>query len=225
VGIHYAEHNLVSIPESVDFESAAILGCRFATSFRALIDQAAIKPGQIIAVYGCGGVGLSCLLIAKAMKAQVVMIDLDSLKLKFATELGADYTMLGSGPSVSKQIVELTKGGVHISIDAVGKAGIVKSSLDSLRKGGKHIQIGLLDPDEQEIAIPFERIVANELQIVGSHGMQASRYIEMMDLITKGRLNPGLLVQQTISLEKSLSLLPNLNNDQLAGVTLINEFT
>ncbi len=224
VAIDYAENNLVSIPEEVSFQSAAILGCRFATSFRALVDQGGLQPGQLLAVYGCGGVGLSCIMIAKALNAQVIAVDVDPLKLSLAAEIGADQTVVSTDQPISQQIVDLSGGGVHLSVDAVGNTEIVKSSLNSLRKGGKHIQIGLLNPEKAGIVLPFDRIVANELQIVGSHGMQASRYKELMHMIIQGLLNPGKLVKQHVSLEDVLTILPQLDKSSSTGVTVINEF-
>lgn len=225
VAIDYAEQNLVALPDEVDFYAAAILGCRFATSFRALVDQANLRPGQTLAVYGCGGVGLSCVMIAKALQAKVIAIDVDQTKLNLATELGADKIILSTDRTSSEQVVDYTGGGVHISVDAVGDHEIVKSSLNSLRKGGIHIQIGLLAPQVAKIPIQFDRIVANELQIIGSHGMQAARYDKLMYMITQGLLKPGDLVQQRISIEEALTVLPELNTRKTSGVTLIDKFT
>ena len=224
VAIDYAEHNLVRVPEEVDDQTAAILGCRFATSFRALVDQANLRPGQILAVFGCGGVGLSCIMIAKALQAKVIAIDVDQIKLNLAAELGADQIILSTDRATSEQVIDLTEGGVHVSVDAVGNHEIVKSSLKSLRKGGKHIQIGLFDPQVATIPIPFDRMVANELQLIGSHGMQAARYDKLMYMITQGLLKPGALIQRRISLKESLTILPGLNNSKSSGVTLIDSF-
>ncbi len=225
VAIDYAQHNLVSIPDEVDYETAAILGCRFATSFRALVDQADLAPGQTVAVYGCGGVGLSCIMLAKALKAKVIAIDVDQSKLALAAEIGADQTILSIDQTISEQVVDLTRGGVHVSVDAVGSLEIVESSLNSLRKGGKHIQIGLLAPETSRVPIGFDRIVANELQIIGSHGMQAARYDKLMYMISQGLLMPGFLVRHRISLEEAMLILPRLNKTDMAGVILIDDFT
>jgi alcohol dehydrogenase len=224
VAIKYAENNLVTIPEYLDFSSAAILGCRFATSFRALVDQGKLRPGQWVAVHGCGGVGLSAIMISRALKARIIAVDMHEPQLQLAEELGAEYIIDASQSPVNEQIMDLSGGGVHISIDAVGKADIVKTSIRSLRKGGRHIQIGLMDPENREIALPMDYIIARELGIIGSHGMQADRYSVIIEMIRKGLLRPAELVKNAISLKESLSVLPKLNQNHKPGITVINDF-
>ena len=138
VAINYAEVNLVRIPEAIDFHTAAILGCRFATSFRAVVDQGQIEPGQWISVFGCGGVGLSAIMIARALDARVIAIDLNETKLKFAAELGAEYCLNAENDQLVHDIMAITEHGVHVSLDAVGKPDIIQQSMASLRKGGRH---------------------------------------------------------------------------------------
>jgi alcohol dehydrogenase len=225
VAINYAENNLVALPDYVDFQSASILGCRFSTAFRALVDQGSAQPGQWVVTFGCGGVGLSCIMIAHAIGAQIIAVDLDPNRLAFAKKLGAEIAINGSSVNLREQIIEFTKGGAHLGIDAVGQIEIVKSSIKCLRKGGKHLQIGLFDPNENEVGIQMSPIVANELQIIGSHGIQASRYPAIMGMIQKGVINPGLLVAETITLEQSLLALPNLKVSDQVGITVINDFS
>ena len=224
VAIKYADFNLVNIPEAIDFQTAAILGCRFATSFRAIVDQGRIKPGQWIAVFGCGGVGLSAIMIARAFEARVIAVDLSQSKLKLAADLGAEYCIDASDEAVVEAILSLTGHGVHASLDAVGKPDIIEKSIASLRKGGIHLQVGLLAPDQQSVAIPFGSMIANELQVVGSHGMQAARYSEMIRLILAGKLNPSLLVTNLISLSEAAEALTSLNSNKDPGITAINDF-
>jgi alcohol dehydrogenase len=98
VALDYADTNLVALPEDLDFATAASLGCRFVTSFRAVVDQGRVSPGEWVAVHGCGGVGLSAIMIASAMGANVVAVDLTDEKLAFAREMGAVATVDASGP-------------------------------------------------------------------------------------------------------------------------------
>src|SRR6476469_10047231 len=77
VAVDHADTNLVRLPEEMDFVRAASLGCRFITSFRAVVDQGKVAAGQFVAVHGCGGVGLSAIMIAKAFGANVVAVDID----------------------------------------------------------------------------------------------------------------------------------------------------
>ena len=96
VALDFADINLVALPQEMEFATAASLGCRFVTSFRAVVDQGRVTPGEWVAVHGCGGVGLSAIMIASAMGANVVAIDLTDEKLDFARKIGAVATINAS---------------------------------------------------------------------------------------------------------------------------------
>ena len=223
VAIDYADTNLVRLPEDIDFVTAASLGCRFVTSFRAVVDQGQVAAGQWVAVHGCGGVGLSAIMIAKAMGAHVIAIDIDDEKLEFARGIGADALVDGSQvDSVAESIRNVTDGGAHVSMDALGSAITCSNSVDGLRKRGKHIQVGLMVGDDSRLALPLDRVIADELEILGSHGMQAHRYDEMLAMIRAGKLRPDLLIGKTISLADAVVELPNMNRFTGTGVTVID---
>jgi D-arabinose 1-dehydrogenase-like Zn-dependent alcohol dehydrogenase len=148
VGIHQADLNLVSLPDTMDFATAASLGCRFTTSFRAIVDQGKVSAGQWVAVHGCGGVGLSTVMIANAVGANVVAIDIDDKKLALASDFGAVATVNGArGCDVAQAVIELTKGGAHVSLDALGHPVTCFNSIQNLRPRGKHVQVGLMAAD------------------------------------------------------------------------------
>lgn len=225
VGIHYADINLVKLPDDMDFATAASLGCRFVTSFRAVVDQGKVAGGMWVAVHGCGGVGLSAIMIAKAVGANVIAIDIDNEKLKFAEVCGAEKVINAKNvTNVYKAIKEYSNGGVHVSIDALGNPVTCFNSISSLKKRGKHIQVGLLAGKEKTPQIPMDIVVANELEIIGSHGMQAHRYPEMMAMIKSGKLAPEKLIGKTVTLEQSINALINMDKFENNGVTIITEF-
>lgn len=225
VAIDYADTNLVLLPESLDFTTAASLGCRFATAFRAVVDQGQTNAGQWIAVHGCGGVGLSAIMIANALGANVIAIDISQQQLKLAKQFGAVTTInAGHVENVSQAVIELTHGGVHVSLDALGHPTTCFNSVSNLHKRGKHIQVGLMLADHSESVVPMAKVIANELEILGSHGMQAHRYVDMLAMIDSGKLKPDQLVGDTISLEQSIEVLMNMDKFQGAGATVINEF-
>jgi alcohol dehydrogenase len=221
VEIKYADINLVKLPEEIDFVTAS-LGCRFITSFRAVIDQGKVAAGQWVAVHGCGGVGLSAIMIAAAAGANVIAVDIDDVKLELAGNTGASYLVNAKKvENVASEIRRLTVRGAHISIDALGSQETCFNSVSCLKKRGKHIQVGLMTGDHQHPKIPMDKVVAQELEIIGSHGMQAFRYIEMFEMIKTGKLNPGLLVGKTISLEEAPEALVIMNKFENVGVTVI----
>jgi alcohol dehydrogenase len=225
VAIHRADINLVRVPDALSFETAASLGCRFATSFRAVVDQARVTEGQWVAVHGCGGVGLSAILIARALGAEVVAIDIASDKLNLARALGASATLNAAvTENIPAAVREITNGGAHVSIDALGNPQTCFNSIACLAKRGKHVQVGLLLGEQSRPALPMDQVLAKELQILGSHGMQAHRYPQMLDMILTGRLQPERLVNRVISLEQSLTALTLMDKDPGLGVTIINSF-
>ena len=223
VSVDYADINLVRLPEELDFVTAASLGCRFVTSFRAIVDQGQVSAGQWVAVHGCGGVGLSAIMIAKALDAQVVAIDIDDEKLRFAECIGADARVNARKvDTVAGSIKAITNGGAHVSLDALGSIVTCSNSIDGLRKRGKHIQVGLMVGDDRSAPLPMDRVIADELEIVGSHGMQAHRYADLLAMIRVGELRPDLLIGKTISLEDALVELPDMNSFTGTGVTVID---
>ncbi len=225
VAIHYADTNLVSLPEGMAYSTAASLGCRFATAFRAVVDQGRVAPGEWVAVHGCGGVGLSAIMIARARGAHVLAIDIADDKLTFAKQLGAsDILNVASVGNVAEAVRDITNGGPHLSLDAIGNASVVGDSIASLRKRGRHVQIGLIAAGSKSVRIPMSRVIANELEVLGSHGMQAHRYDEMLDMIRQGQLAPENLIGRQVTLEESIQALTTMDRFDHRGVTVITRF-
>lgn len=223
VAIPRADLNLVRLPDELSFATAASLGCRFATSFRAVVDQARVTEGQWVAVYGCGGVGLSAIMIARALGARVIAIDVAGDKLDFARSIGADATLNASDHAdIAAPILELTRHGADVSIDALGSAETCVGSITCLAKRGKHIQIGLLLGKASRPALPMDLVVAKELEILGSHGIQAHRYPAILEMIRTGELKPERLVGRTIRLEEAVSALPSMDRDSSVGITIVD---
>jgi alcohol dehydrogenase len=225
VAIHYADINLVRIPELVSSVTAASLGCRFATSFRAVVDQGRLSEGQWLAVHGCGGVGLSAIMIGRALGARVIAVDISEEKLDFARNIGAEARVNAATTSdIAEEIREISCGGVHVSIDALGSPDTCFNSIACLRKRGRHVQVGLLSPEQRNARVPTGLIVANELEILGSHGMQAHRYPQMLDMISSGRLYPKKLIGRTISLDQAAQALVQMDSFSETGVAVVDQF-
>lgn len=225
VSLHRADTNLVRLPDTLDFAAAASLGCRFVTSFRAVVDQGRTSAGQWVAVHGCGGVGLSAIMIANALGAKVVAIDISDDKLRLANDLGAVATVNATQvANVVEAVIEITQGGAHVSLDALGHPTTCFNSIGNLRKRGKHIQVGLMLAEHSTPAIPMSKVIAHELEILGSHGMQAHRYDALFAMIEAGKLAPEKLIGRTITLEQSIDALMNMDKFETAGVTVVTEF-
>ncbi len=225
VSLHQADLNLVRLPDTLGYASAASLGCRFVTSFRAVVDQGKTTAGQWVAVHGCGGVGLSAIMIASAVGANVVAIDISEDKLAVARAVGAVATVNAMAvDNVAQAVLDITQGGTHVSLDALGHPTTCFNSISSLRKRGKHIQVGLLLGEHASPPIPMSRVLSLELEILGSHGMQAHRYGAMLAMIQSGKLAPDKLIGRTISLEQSIPALMNMDKFEGTGVTVVTQF-
>ncbi|MEM7110973.1 MAG: zinc-dependent alcohol dehydrogenase family protein [Chloroflexota bacterium] len=227
VAIAHADINLVGLPDEMDFVTAASLGCRFVTSFRAVVDQGQAKAGEWVAVHGCGGVGLSAIMIARALGANVIAVDIAADKLALAQSLGATQAINAAEVGAERvvgAVIDCTNGGAHVSIDALGHPTTAFNSVANLRKRGKHIQVGLMAENGGETAVPMAKIIANELEILGSHGMQAHRYPEMMAMIAAGTLQPQKLIGRTISLSEAPTVLTGMNQFSENGITVIDRF-
>ncbi|GAB5432775.1 MAG: zinc-dependent alcohol dehydrogenase family protein [Epibacterium sp.] len=225
VGVRQADLNLVALPQEMDFATAASLGCRFATSFRAVVDQAQTRAGQWVAVHGCGGVGLSAVMIAQAVGANVIAIDIDDEKLNLAQELGAVATINGARVAdVPEAVIDLSRGGAHVSLDALGHPVTCFNSIQNLRPRGKHVQVGLMLAEHSTPSVPMAKVIAKELEILGSHGMQAHRYDAMLDMIASGKLDPRRLVGREISLDAAPSALVKMDQFQSIGATVVTTF-
>jgi len=225
VALHHADLNLVALPDDMEFATAASLGCRFATSFRAVVDQGKAGAGQWVAVHGCGGVGLSAVMIASAVGANVVGIDIADDKLALARELGAVATVNGAETAdVPEAVREITRGGAHLSIDALGHPTTCFNSVASLRRRGKHVQVGLMLADHATPQVPMARIIGWELEILGSHGMQAHRYGAMLEMVRVGELDPARLVGRRIGLDEAPEALMGMDRFEALGATVITRF-
>jgi alcohol dehydrogenase len=225
VAIHRADLNVVRLPDELSFTTAATLGCRFATSFRAVVDQARVSEGHWVAVHGCGGVGLSAIMIARALGARVIAIDIAQDKLNFARSIGAHEALDARGHAdIPAAVRELTHGGADVSIDALGNPQTCFNSVACLAKRGKHIQVGLLLAEQSRPALPMDLVLSKELEIIGSHGMQAHRYPAMLEMIRNGRLQPEKLLGRTMTLAESVAALPRMDRDPSLGVTVIDSF-
>jgi hypothetical protein len=216
--------NLVALPDALDLASAAALGCRFATAFRAVLDVGRVTAGEWVAVHGCGGVGLSAVMIAAAAGAHVVAVDVDPDQLALARELGAEALVdARDTPDVGGAVAEASGGGAHVSLDALGHSATAAGSIMSLRRRGRHVQVGLLAGEHARPALPMERVIAHELQVLGSHGMPAHRYPALLGMVAEGRLAPERLLGRTISLEASIEALMSMDRPSGPGVTVITD--
>ena len=220
VALPCADLNLVRLPDALDDVAAAALGCRFMTAWAALRVHARVAEGEWVAVHGCGGVGLSAVMIAVAAGARVVAVDVAPGPLARAAELGAEHTVDGSAEDASAAIRELTGGGAHVSIDAIGSAPTASASVRSLRRRGRHVQVGLLAGEEREARMPMGDVISRELEIAGVHGMPVRDYPALLRLVVSGAVDPARLIGRRIGLEDAGAALAAMDRPA-EGITVI----
>jgi len=222
VAVTRADVNLVPLPDDVEAVTAAALGCRFATAYRAVMAQGRVREQEWVAVHGCGGVGLSAVMIAVAAGARVVAVDVSPAALAAAGSLGAEVLIDGHGSDIPAAIEAATDGGAHLSLDALGSTETCLNSVAGLRRRGRHVQAGLMVGADAWPPIPMDRVLSRELELIGSHGMAPHDYPEMLARVADGRLRPDRLVGRTIPLEAAPEALMAMSEPStVAGMTVI----
>ncbi len=226
VAVPRADANLIPLPEAVGFVEGASMGCRYMTSFHGLVDQAQVRAGEWVAIHGCGGIGLAAVQIAAALGASVVAVDISPAALAMARELGAVATVDARDGDAARAVREVTGGGAHVSVDALGIAATCRASILSLRTRGRHLQVGLpTQADHGQLPLPITAIVMREIQVLGTFGMQPSRYPAMLRMVERGQLRPGRLVTGTIPLARLNDVLAAMTDFATVGVTVVDRFT
>jgi alcohol dehydrogenase len=157
-------------------------------------------------------------MIAKAQGANVYAIDINDVALEIAASLGAQTI---NSKTTDPVTFLQNLGGAHVAVDALGSEATAGASVLSLARGGRHLQLGLLLTPSGLTAMPMARVIAWELDLLGSHGMAAVDYPEMLALVASGVLNPSLLVKREVNLEVGAQALADLNNQQQGGITII----
>ena len=227
VAIEHAQTNLVALPDSMSSAEAAALGCRFGTAFRAVLRQGGVRAGQWVSVYGCGGVGISAVLLAAAAGAKVVAVDVSPQARALAERSGAVLSVVASafdGPeALAAYVRERTEGGTHVSLDCLGSPTTCAASVGSLRKRGRHVQAGLMPPSQGVPPIPMHRVVGGELEIVGIHGLQAYEYPELLGVVERSGIDLAGLIGTRIGLDGVPAALAAMSDPvpARAGVTVV----
>lgn len=221
VAIPRADFNLVRLPDSMDYPTAASLGCRFATAFRAVVTQSAVRSGQWVAIHGSGGAGLSAIMIAHAHGANVIAVDISAAALTLAQQHGANHILNAqTTANIPAAIHEITRRGAHISIDALGSVVTAGNSIRCLRSRGRHIQLGLMLGPEKNPSLPMGDVIARELEIYGTHGMAAREYPAMLQMVADGRLCPESLIQKQIPFSEIPTELKSMSTYKTTGITV-----
>lgn len=164
-----AQESLVKVGRDVPLAKAALFGCAILTGIGAVTNTAKVSPGQPVAVFGLGGVGLSAVMGAKLAGASpIIAVDTLPAKFELAKTLGATHTLNPKQGDVVAAIRDLTGGGVEFAFEAVGSASVLATAYESVRRGGMAISVGLPDPSEK-LAIQAVSLAGQEKGVRGSY--------------------------------------------------------
>jgi D-arabinose 1-dehydrogenase-like Zn-dependent alcohol dehydrogenase len=229
IRIPTADVNCIPLPDGVDELTAAALGCRYMTAWRAIATRANVRGGEFVAVHGCGAVGLAGVQISTALGGRTIAIDIDDEKLFAAKHAGAFATINARGLSpaeVGAAVKQATGGaGAEVALDALGGTKTTLGGLFSLRKGGRLAQVGLTSSEDKGmVGLPLDLLVLQELSIVGSFGNPQSAYPSLMGLVTAGKLDPKALVSREIGLEEVQDVLNDMDQFKTNGFIIITKF-
>lgn len=227
VAVQAADFNLVKLPESVGYAEAAGMGCRVTTAWRGLSDRAALQAGEWVAVHGCGGVGLSAIMLASALSARIVAIDVSEDALEKAKKLGAHACIdAGETEDVAEAVRDITEGGAHVSVDALGVTATFENSLRSLRKLGRHVQIGMPVGTHTIVPLPLlDLVYSRQLSLFGMRGLGADGFSSLLEMVESGTLDLSELVTSRIPLSEVGNALSLMDTGQPAGITVVDNFT
>jgi D-arabinose 1-dehydrogenase-like Zn-dependent alcohol dehydrogenase len=220
-----ADVNLVHLPPSISYLEAGAMGCRFMTSWHGIVDQAKVGAGEWVAVFGCGGIGLASVNIAAALGANVIAVSRTPAKLEMAKQLGAVAAVDAGDSHVVEQIIEMTGGGAHVSVDALGDAPTALPAIACLRTRGRHLRLGISSKQQGgTIPLPVDLFVFKELKFIGSLGMQAARFPAMLHMVESGKLQPGKLITGTVAIEEAGAALAGVGKFSTIGMTVITKW-
>ncbi len=217
-------HNLALLPDSLTPALAAGLGCRVTTAYHALTGRAALQAGEWLAVHGTGGIGLSVLLIGRALGARVIVVDVVPERLSHAMSLGAEVAIDARDGDVAGRIIAASGGGAHVSVEALGIEVTANGSLECLRPLGRHVQVGLPVGHTANMQINMNAVYMKQLAIFGTRGMPSWRYPSLLDLIERGMVDVRPIVARHVALSQASDELRAFDAPMPPGVAVIVDF-
>ena len=225
IAVPNADFNLIPLPDDLDYEIAAGMGCRVTTAYRAVAERGALQAGETMAVFGAGGVGLSAVMIGKALGAEVIAVDISPDALAMAEKLGADHLVNPNDGDAALQIMEITHGGVDLAIEALGREVTYDMGLRAMRKLGRYVQVGMPTGADATPTLPLlDLVYARQLSLHGTRGIAPQGFASLLDLVEKSDMPLGALVTDRIDLMGVEPVLRAMDGTQAAGISVVTEF-
>ena len=218
------DHNLAVLPQGMSPTLAAGLGCRVTTAWHALTGRAALQAGEWLAVHGTGGIGLSTLILGRALGARVIVVDIVPEKLAHSLSLGAEAAVDAREGNTAAVIKGLTGGGAHVSVEALGIEVTTNASIECLRPLGRHVQVGMPVGHTAHMQINMNAVYMGNLALFGTRGMPSWRYPSLLSLIETGRVDLTPLIARMVRLSDISRELAAFNGPTSPGVAVVTDF-
>lgn len=217
------EHACVAVRKDMPLDRAALIGCSVMTGVGAVIHTSNVRPGETVAVIGCGGVGLAAINgAAIAGAGRVIAIDMSPGKENFARALGATDFICAADTDPVKEVIEMTKGGVHHSFEAIGLSKTAEQAFNMLRRGGTANVIGMI-PVGQTISLMGAAFLG-EKRIQGSL-MGSNRFpVDMprlCDMYMAGKLKLDEMISRRLKLEDVNSAFDEMKRGEVARSVIL----
>jgi 6-hydroxycyclohex-1-ene-1-carbonyl-CoA dehydrogenase len=194
------EKDVFRLPESVPLEEGSIIADALSTPFHAVTRRGEVRPGDTVAVFGCGGVGMNVVQVAAAAGGRVIAVDISEEKLALARRFGAaEVVHPPSARDAAKAVRKLTEGGADVAFEAIGLPATIRQAFDSVRTGGRMVVVGFAS---EEVPIPAGRIMFREITILGSLGCRPVDYPPLIRMVADGKLKVKEMVTHRFPLEK-----------------------
>jgi 6-hydroxycyclohex-1-ene-1-carbonyl-CoA dehydrogenase len=219
--LNVPSNSIFNLPENVPLEDGCIISDAISTPYHAVVNRAQIKPGDKVAVFGCGGVGLATVQMASSMGGDVIAIDIFDEKLELAKKFGATDVFNGKDEELSKKIRKMTGGGVDVAIEVIGNPRTIQFAFESVRWGGRVIIVGYTHKD---ITVNAGRLMFREIEIKGSLGCGLQDYPRLLRLIENGKINVKDLVTHKFRLEdinKGFEMLAQGSPNMIRGIVVL----
>ena len=188
------------LPDEIPLVEGSIIADAISTPFHAVKNRAGVKPGDTVVVFGCGGIGINIIQVAKAVGGIVWAVDILEKKLDWAKKFGADYLVNSrETDDVAKKIRKLTGGGSDFAFEAIGNPATIQQAFNCLRTGGRLVMVGYSPGD---VLLSAARIMYREMEIMGSLGCRPVDYPKIIELVKMGKLKVKELVTHKFKLEE-----------------------
>lgn len=217
------ENGAVTIDRDMPLDRAALMGCAVVTGAGSVLNAAQVRPGEHVAVVGCGGIGLAAINAAKiAGAATIVAIDPVPAKRALAEKLGATHSFDSATEKLREAVSELTKGGVHHAIEAVGRIAAGDLAISLLRRGGTATIVGMMPLNEKLGLRAMDLLAEKKLQgsLMGSNRFPVD-IPKLVDFYLAGRLDLDALIAERMPLAGINGALDTLRTGEAARSVVI----